>query len=169
MAEVSQAGLFATICLMFIGGGSGSAAGGIKVSTAAVLWLTVMTMVKGREETVVWGRAIPIRVVREAVSIFAMSLLCIVLIFGGLLVAEQGNLLQNEGVTAFDLLFETVSAFGTVGLSTGVTAGLSPVGKVLVTVCMFIGRLGPLTLALVIGRRKLGQAISFPEEEVLVG
>jgi len=169
MGEVSQAGLFATICLMFIGGGSGSAAGGIKVSTAAVLWLTVITMVKGREETVVWGRAIPIRVVREAVSIFAMSLLCIVLIFGGLLVAEQGNLLQKDGVTAFDLLFETVSAFGTVGLSTGVTAGLSPVGKVLVTVCMFIGRLGPLTLALVIGRRKLGQAISFPEEEVLVG
>jgi len=169
MAEVSQAGLFLTIVLMFIGGGSGSAAGGIKVSTAVVLWLTVVTMVKGGDETVFCGRAVSVRVVREAVSIFVMSLLCVALIFGALLVSEQHNLLQAPGVTSFDLLFELVSAFGTVGLSTGVTADLSPVGKLLISICMFIGRLGPMTLALVIGRRKLGQAISYPEEEVFVG
>jgi trk system potassium uptake protein TrkH len=169
MADVSQAGLFLTIVLMFIGGGSGSAAGGIKVSTAVVLWLTVVTMVKGRDETVFCGRAVSVRVVREAVSIFVMSVLCVTLILGALLVAEQHNLLRQPGVTSFDLLFELVSAFGTVGLSTGVTAGLSPVGKLLITVCMFIGRLGPMTLALMIGRRKLGQAVSFPEEEVFVG
>ncbi|MDT8390851.1 MAG: TrkH family potassium uptake protein [Lentisphaeria bacterium] len=169
MAEVSPSGQFLTMVFMFIGGGSGSTAGGIKVTTVMVLWLTVVAMVKGRGETVVGNRAVPIRVVREAVSIFVLGALCVILLFGALLVVEQYNLLLKPGVTAFDLLFELVSAFGTVGLSTGVTADLSPAGKLLITVCMFIGRLGPMTLALVIGHRELGQSIAYPEEELFVG
>lgn len=169
MAAVSPPALLLTVVLMFVGGGSGSAAGGIKVGTAAVLWLTMASLVRGRAETVWRGRAIPPRVVREAVSIFVLGIVSVILLSGALLVSEGSRLPLCPGKGAFDVVFEAVSAFGTVGLSTGVTASLSPVGKLLVTVGMFVGRLGPLSLALVVGRGNPVQAISFPEEEVFVG
>ena len=169
VAEFAPVSLFLTAALMFVGGGSGSAAGGIKVTTAVVLGLTVVAMLKGHDETAFRGRAISTRVVREALSIFVMGVLCITLIFGALLFIEQRHLLLQPGVAVFDLFFEMVSAFGTVGLSTGVTANLSSPGKLLISATMFIGRLGPITLALMIGRSKSRKVIAYAEEEVFVG
>ena len=157
-----------TMLLMFVGGSPGSTAGGIKTTTLLVLLITVVAMVRGREETEWRHRTIPMKIVREALSIFMLSFACVILFFLVLLLTESPALRVGRCSTDA-LLFEAVSAFGTVGLSTGLTGDLSVAGKLAVIVCMFVGRLGPLTIALVIGSRDLGQAIRYPEEEVVVG
>jgi len=170
MAAVKPATRFLTILMMFIGGSPASTAGGVKTTTMVVLILTVYAMITSREDTEALHRTIPAKIVREAISIFMLGILCVVVFFTALLISEDAGLLSLDLVTSYDVFFETVSAFGTVGLSTGVTPQLSPVGRALVIVCMFIGRLGPLTLALVIGTRDTrSQPIRYPEEEVVVG
>ena len=170
MADVEPATSFLSMVLMFIGGSPASTAGGIKTTTLIVLALTVVTMVRGREDTELYHRAVPIKIVREALSIFLLSLLCILVFFFILLVSEEPDATGCTGPATTDLLFETVSAFGTVGLSTGITPDLSAGGKLALVLCMFVGRLGPLTMALIIGGRDLSPtAVRFPEEEVVVG
>ncbi len=170
MAAVKPATRFLTILMMFIGGSPASTAGGVKTTTMVVLILTVYAMITSREDTEALHRTIPAKIVREAISIFMLGILCVVVFFTALLITEDAALLSLDLVTPYDIFFETVSAFGTVGLSTGVTPQLSSAGRLLVVVCMFIGRLGPLTLALVIGTRDTRTSpIRYPEEEVVVG
>lgn len=169
MSRLRPDSFFFTILLMFIGGSPASAAGGIKTTTVIVLILTMITMVRGKEETECFGRSISPRVVREALAIFLLSGFCVAVFFGVLLVVENVHL-PGTGFSKSDaLLFETVSAFGTVGLSTGITPALSALGKLILTLCMFIGRLGPLSLALFIGAHEVTQTVQYPEEEVVVG
>lgn len=166
MTDLSVVGRFLTIPLMFIGAGPGSTAGGIKVTTFVVLLLTIVAMLRGRSETDLRARTIPIAVVREAMVIFTLSIFTVAFIFGLLLITESplpGTDLSER------LLFETASAFGTVGLSLDTTSTLSSAGRILIIICMYIGRLGPLTAALVIGTREGGQHIRYPEEEIVVG
>jgi len=168
VGELRPATRLLTMLLMFVGGSPGSTAGGIKTTTLLVLLATAVAMVRGRQETELRGRTVPMKVVREALAIFTLSFVCVLVFFFVLLLTESRAL--SGGDCASDaLLFETVSAFGTVGLSTGVTGDLSVLGRLCVVVCMFVGRLGPLTIALVIGSRDLGQAVRYPEEEVVVG
>lgn len=169
MANVHPPASLLTMLLMFVGGSPSSTAGGIKTTTFVVLVLTVVAMVRGREETELHGRTIPARAVREALSIFLLSLLCVVAFFGVLLLTEHVAAPSPYLSGADALLFETVSAFGTVGLSMGVTPTLSAIGKLCIIICMFIGRLGPMAIALVIGARDLGQSVRYPEEDVVVG
>ncbi len=169
VALLKPATRFVTLLLMFIGGSPGSTAGGIKTTTLVVLVITVAAMIRGRADTEIRMRTIPGQVVREAISIFMLGALCVVAVFAWLLLTEQRGLLAGGAAAPGDLLFETVSAFGTVGLSTGVTPALSDLGKLGIIVCMFVGRLGPLTLALIVGGRDLRQPLRFPEEEVVVG
>jgi trk system potassium uptake protein TrkH len=170
IAAVKPATRFMTVLLMFIGGSPASTAGGVKTTTMVVLMLTVYAMISSREDTEALHRTIPAKIVREAISIFMLGVLCVVVFFTALLITEDAALLSLDLATPYDVFFETVSAFGTVGLSTGVTPQLSSAGRLLVTVCMFVGRLGPLTLALVIGTRDTRtQPIRYPEEEVVVG
>ncbi len=166
MADLSVAGRFLTIPLMFTGAAPGSTAGGIKVTTLVVLFLTIAAMLRGRSETDLHLRTIPVAVVREATVIFSLSVFAVLLFFGLLLITESPAI----GTDATDrLLFEAVSAFGTVGLSLDTTPALSAAGRIVIILCMYIGRLGPLTAALVIGTREVGQRIRYPEEEVVVG
>lgn len=169
MADVCPATLFSTIGLMFIGGSPGSTAGGIKTTTLIVLILTVSAMIRGKDETDLFHKTVSNRVVREAISIFLLSLFCVLVCFGALLLTQHLSITSADIASSDALLFETVSAFGTVGLSTGITPNLSVAGKLCIVVCMFIGRLGPLTIALLVGRKEIGQAIRYPEEEVIVG
>lgn len=163
MGEVTPATLFMNMVLMFIGGSPCSTAGGIKTTTLAIMILVVAMFMRGRHETEIHDRTIPQSVVREALAIFILSLLVVTFMFGILLVVEQNSIAPDS------LLFETISAFGTVGLSTGITPHLSAVGKLCIIVCMFFGRLGPLTVALLIGKTRVRQTIRYPDEEVLVG
>ncbi len=169
MSEIRPFTRFFTMLMMFVGGSPGSTAGGIKTTTIFALIATVVAMIKGREETVVYRRTISPQVVREALSIFVLGISCVICVFGFLLLSEQAALLSTGVLGTDDLLFETVSAFGTVGLSTGVTPELSICGKLAVILCMFIGRLGPLTIALIVGRRDFNQSVRYPSEEVVVG
>jgi trk system potassium uptake protein TrkH len=125
----------------------------------------VISICKGRTNTVLAQSCIPLRVVREAIIKFMLFLMGILLAYGLLLYSEH----PASSAIASDLFFETVSAFATVGLSMDTTPTLSSAGRFIIIVCMFIGRLGPMTIALLIGSRKIVERIRYPEEDVVVG
>jgi trk system potassium uptake protein TrkH len=121
----------------------------------------VRSRIRGRQDVEVHGRVVPKDIVYRATSI-AVTSVAIVAGFFVLLLATETGAFQ-------DVLFETTSAFGTVGLSTGLTPLLSPLGRILVTLLMYIGRLGPLTLALAMRARVSRLPIRYPSSEVMVG
>ena len=155
-----------TMALMFIGGSPGSTAGGIKTTTFLVLVLTIIAMIRGSPATRYGVRAIPETIVRESIVIFLLGIGLVTTVFTLLLLAENP---PAGGNAALPLLFETVSAFGTVGFSLDVTPQLSLAGRLLIVLAMFIGRLGPLTMVLIVGTAGRSDHIHFPEEEVVVG
>ena len=151
--------------LMFIGGAPGSAAAGIKLTTLAVLIATLRAMCRGEQETVISCRAIPYDIVRESLVIVVAMLSFIWVTAGALSVTEAGT-----GAEASALFFEAVSAVTTTGLSVGsTTPGLSQAGRVVVMVAMFAGRLGALTVVMMIGDRESNRHVRFPSEEIVVG
>ena len=150
-----------TDVLMFIGGGSAGTAGGIKVGTFVILAAILWSEVRGERQVVVAGRAIPSDTQRQAVTV-ALLAICVVA------VATMTLLL----LTDFSLdhaLFETLSAFGTVGLDNGVTMGLPASGKVVVIGLMFLGRVGTVTAASALALRHRHRAYRYPEERPIVG
>ena len=149
------------IFFMFIGGSSGSTAGGIKTGTFFVIIAVVYNMFRGREEVEVFERTIQRRTVQKAVSIATLSLLTILMFCLILLYTEEASFKA--------VIFEAFSAFGTVGLSAGLSPDLTAIGKVIVSILIFVGRVGPLTLALVLGRDVAEKRIRFPEERIVVG
>ncbi len=165
MSEISQAGNFVTSVLMLIGGSPGSMAGGIKTTTVVVLCLTTRAMIRGRQETETGKRTLPFTVVREATVIFSLYLMMVFLTYFALLLTEQA-IIQKGGI---GLLFEVISAYGTVGLSIDNTTLLTYFGRCVITTAMFIGRLGPITIALIIGAQKIQTTIRYPEENINVG
>lgn len=167
-APAHPATKFMTIVFMFIGGAPGSAAGGIKVTTMAVLIFTALAMVRNRRNITILGRTISAGVVGMALSVFLMGLIFILGLFGLLLITEEGSLAAGR-FTFEDLLFDAVSAFGTVGLSTGIMPLLTAAGKLIMVAGMFVGRVGPLTLALFIGMKEERELVRYPEEDVIIG
>lgn len=153
--------MFIMIVLMFIGASPGGTGGGVKTSTVAVLFLTLRNLVAARSEVEVRNRSIPRDTVYRATAIFIGAGTVLALVFGVLLVSEQ--------LPFVNLLFEAVSAFGTVGLSTGVTPLLSIPGKLSIILLMYVGRLGPLTLALAMRGRLSRLPVQYPQARVIVG
>lgn len=151
---------FFIIGLMFIGGGSGSTAGGIKLGTFIVALLATWTFLRGRERPIVFGRSIQLDIIRKSLAIIVISLLCVSTGIFLLAVTETGNFL--------DLTFEAVSAAATVGLSRGITADLSTVGQVIIIVLMLIGRVGPLAIAFTLANAR-GESIQYPAGQVNIG
>ena len=152
-------------CLMFIGGAPGSAAAGMKVTTLAVILYTATAMCRGETETVMDGRLIPTEIVREALVILMAIVMFAVVVTGALFVTEAGS-----GISSDALFFEAVSAVTTTGLAVGdTTASLSTPGRFVIMVAMFIGRLGALTVVLMIGDRESKRHVRFPTEEIVVG
>lgn len=165
MELLSDASRFVTMLLMLIGGSPGSAAGGIKITTLVVLVMTMRALYRNRSETVIFERTVPFRVVREALVIFLLTLAFLLLTYGVLLILES----PLQGDQAARLFFEAISAIGTVGLSVDYTAALSNWGRCVIIVSMFLGRIGPLTVTLMIGRRGETYLVRYPEEEIVVG
>jgi trk system potassium uptake protein TrkH len=147
------------ILLMFIGGSPGGTAGGIKTTTIAVLVLTLSGVLRGRGDA--FGRRVPARAVLDAVAI---TIAALSVALGALIV-----LLLTQPLTSERALFEVISALGTVGLSMNVTPTLDAIGKVVIMVCMFAGRVGPLTLLLVLVGRRADTSWQLPEDDVKVG
>ena len=153
---------FLFIGLMFIGGASASVAGGIKVNTFAVVLVAVLSTLRGRTHATVFGREIPVVVVQRAMVIGAVAT-SVVFFFAFLLTAVESDF------DFIDLLFESVSAFGTVGLSTGLTGDLSRWGQMILAVAMFVGRVGPLGLGLAMSQHSEKDNFRYARERVTIG
>ncbi|WP_115787818.1 TrkH family potassium uptake protein [Arthrobacter silvisoli] len=150
-----------TDALMFAGGGSASTAGGIKVTTIAVMFLAIAAEARGDADVRVYGRTIPQGTMRVAIS---------VIVAGATLVSVSSFLLlQISGATLDRVLFETISAFATVGLSTNLSAELPPAGVYVLTALMFMGRVGTVTLAAALALRQRSQLYHYPEERPIIG
>lgn len=163
IAQMTPSSLVYMIGLMFIGAGSGSTGGGIKVTTAALLFLALWAVISNKQDVNVFNRRIPQELINRALSIAISGVLFIFTIFFLLTITEKGAELTK-------ILFETVSAFGTVGMSAGLTGELTPAGRILITVMMFIGRLGPLTMAFALMfHAKKNSRVRYAEEKILIG
>jgi potassium uptake TrkH family protein len=147
--------------LMFIGGGSAGTAGGIKVTTFAVLLFVIITEVRGDQSVSAFDRRIPRDAQRQAL---AVALLAVAVV-----VAATGVLLVLTDFSLDAVLFETISAFSTVGLSTGITADVGVAGELVLTALMFIGRLGPITLASALALRTRPRLYDLPHERPIIG
>lgn len=167
---MTDATLFLTILLMFVGASPGSTGGGIKTSTIGVFIALAISRYRGREEVSLFNRAIPKDVVFKAFSVGLISGVLVVTFVIFILGTELGATPHSETRGVFvNLLFEAMSAFGTVGLSTGITPKLSYPSKFLLILLMFAGRLGPLTIAIAFTKREVKGQFRHPEENVIIG
>jgi trk system potassium uptake protein TrkH len=154
--------LLVCLALMFIGGSPGGTAGGVKTTTVAVLALTFRAMLRQRAEVEVFGRSVPPANVYRAAAVAVISLMLLFALTFLLFAAEPAQPFRS-------LLFEAVSAFGTVGLSLGTTSSLGPAGKLVICALMFVGRLGPFTLALAAALSKDQAGYAYPSTKIVVG
>ncbi|MEN8076199.1 TrkH family potassium uptake protein [Clostridioides difficile] len=159
---MTTAGQFLTIILMFIGGSPGSTAGGIKTTTIGILIVTVICVIRGREDSEVFKRRFSKDLVYRAFTLLFIGV--------GLVIAVTMLLSYTEkGASFIALFYETVSAFGTAGLSLGLTSELSSIGRVLIIMMMYLGRVGPLTVVLSITKKKVSSGVKYPEGKILIG
>ncbi|MBZ4645040.1 MAG: trk/ktr system potassium uptake protein [Petroclostridium sp.] len=163
LPDLTNASKFITIILMFIGGSPGSTAGGIKTATAGVLFFAVLSVLKGSEDTNMFKRRLNTEVVLRSLAIVVISL--------GIVIVTTTVLSIFEKATFIEQIFEAVSAFGTVGLSLGITPNLNTASKIALIITMFLGRVGVLTmgLALTIKMQKSNAKYKYPEGKVMVG
>jgi trk system potassium uptake protein TrkH len=143
IAKLPEASLFILIVLMFIGGSPASCAGGVKTTTIALWGARIRATLRGERDVRLLGRRVPWEQVGRADLLIALAI-CWNLVGIMLLLTTEAGMPQKH----LGLVFEQISAFGTVGLSTGITPGLSPIGKIWIIATMFVGRLGPLTIAM---------------------
>lgn len=161
LSKIKDSTAILLISLMFIGGSPGSTAGGIKTTTFAVLLLAVISVIKNEKEPVVFKRRISNDTIKKALSIFVISLS--IVIFVSFVIAAI------EDFAFIDILYETASALGTVGATLGITDKLSSVSKILITLCMYLGRIGPMTMALSFGLKSDVRLIRYPEGFISIG
>ncbi len=161
MEALGEPALFLLMVLMFLGAGPGSTAGGIKLTTVAVLWASLVALARGHEHPQLVGREVRHEVTRRALVVLAAGLAA--------LTAGIMALLVTEGAGFLETAFEAVSALGTVGLSLGLTPDLSATGRVVVVLLMFTGRLGPITVAYGLARPERARGVRHPEARIMVG
>ncbi|MBP2002098.1 trk system potassium uptake protein TrkH [Paenibacillus shirakamiensis] len=161
ISSLRQATQFFIMILMFIGASPGSTGGGIKTTTFSVLLGAVIAMVRGREDVVLFHYRLAQERIFKAVTITMVALFLIIAVTMTLAATEEGSFLS--------IMFETTSAFGTVGLSMGLTPHLTSFGKLLICLTMFAGRLGLLTLAYALGPKKSRELYRHPEGKMFLG
>jgi len=159
--EMRDPTLVVQTLLMFIGTAPTSTGGGIKVTTLALVVLIVVAQVRGQDRITLFWRTLPRPLIARALSILALASLLVLL--------SALALMISDGLALLPALFEVTSAFGTVGLSLDVTPNLSTFGKILVSVVMFLGRVGPITFVVAIAARQRTPQYRYPEEEIAIG
>ncbi|WP_099363966.1 TrkH family potassium uptake protein [Fredinandcohnia onubensis] len=160
IASINESTAFLMIILMFIGAGSASTGGGIKVTTFLVIIFGALSFLKGKQDVVLYKRTLPGTMMIKALAISTMSLLFVLGAVFILTISENAPFLVS--------LFEVVSAFGTVGMSMGLTFSLSFIGKLVIIFMMFFGKIGPLTLAFSLAKPKVNK-IKYPNGDILTG
>ncbi|MBK5246928.1 MAG: Trk family potassium uptake protein [Peptostreptococcaceae bacterium] len=161
--EMSEVSKMTSILLMFIGAAPGSTGGGIKVTTFGIIMIAIISNIKGNNETIILRRKVSQEVVNKAISIASLG---IVIIFIMTII-----IIGVEKIGFVNVLYEVTSAFGTVGLSTGITPSLHDISKLLLVFTMFLGRVGPLTFAIAVAMKadKTSQNSVYPEGKIMVG
>jgi len=162
MDKLMMGTIVMTMLFMFIGAGSAGTAGGVKVTTVGVIIASIVSTLKGREDAEAFKRKLPRGLVNKAIAILTIAILWIITVTLILSITEDQKFVN--------ILFEVISAFGTVGLSLGITTQLSTIGKLVITITMFVGRIGPLTLFMALAqRRQVASVIQYPDEEIMIG
>ncbi|MBR6812783.1 MAG: Trk family potassium uptake protein [Oscillospiraceae bacterium] len=161
-AAMSEAGVLTSLILMFIGGSSGSIAGGIKTTTAAVLVLFALSQVRRQQTNAVFGREIAPEALKKAVTVFLFNLI-LVLTGSVIICAIQKDMSLSQ------ILFEVFSAVGTVGMTMGITRDLALVSKIVLVFLMYCGRVGSVSFALAMLEKRARPAVSYPREEITIG
>ena len=159
---------FISMLYMFIGGSPASTAGGIKNVTFSIIILMVLSFIQGKDKTIVFKRKIPFKTIKRAVAIVTISICIVVAAIVLLTVTEKGT----PQIEFMDISYEVFSAFGTVGLTVGITSLLSTLGKIIIMLLMFAGRLGPITLSFALFskyNKKQKSYIKYPKCDLLVG
>jgi trk system potassium uptake protein len=153
--------LLVQVVLMFIGTAPTSTGGGIKVTTLALVALIVVAQVRGQDRITLFWRTLPRPLVSRALSVLTLAVLLVLL--------SSLALMVSDGLELLPALFEVTSAFGTVGLTLDVTPHLSTFGKILISVVMFLGRVGPITFIVALAARQRTPRYKYPEEEIAIG
>ena len=161
IATMAPASIGLILILMYIGAGAASTGSGIKVTTLAVIFADIWAFIAGKKETVIMERTIDAFQIKKAYVVAISSFLFIMMI-------TTLVILSNGHIPATAILFETVSAFGTVGLSLGITAELNDAGKGLIMFMMLLGRVGSLTILFTVARQA-DRKIRYPKEKILIG
>jgi trk system potassium uptake protein TrkH len=161
IAEMHEYTWFLEVVLMFIGGGSGSTAGGIRLTTFAVIILAIVAEARGRRDLEAFGKRIGTEVLRVAVSVVVLSL--------SLVIVGTAVLMYQSGLPLSPALYEVVSAFATCGLSTGITSSLEPDAKYTLITMMYLGRVGSMTLAAALALNQQRRVIRYPSERPIIG
>jgi trk system potassium uptake protein len=161
VARFTEDGLVVLMALMFVGGATASTAGGIKVQTFSILLFAIVSSVRGRHDVEAFRRRVPQVLVMRALSVALFGVAAIFALFFCLNLTEPFAFEQ--------VLFEAFSAFSTVGLSTGITPAATPAGRAILILAMFVGRLGPLSLALALAAREHRPSYQWPEEPIRIG
>ena len=163
MDKLTMPTKFLTIIHMFIGGSPGSTAGGVKTTTVGLVILLVISVITGKEDIEFSNRRFQTSTVMRALAILGIGIFIVMTVTLFLSFTESG-------LDFMDIFFESVSAFGTVGLSLGITSQLSLAGKIIITITMFFGRLGPLTIAMALANRQVKKPLyRYPEGRITVG
>jgi trk system potassium uptake protein len=160
-AQMRDPTLVVQALLMFIGTAPTSTGGGVKVTTVALVFLIVVSQVRGQDRITLFWRELPRALVAKALAVLALSTILVVVGTLAIMVSDDLALLPA--------LFEITSAFGTTGLSLDVTPQLSPFGKILVAVIMFLGRVGPITFIIAMTARQRPQRYKYPQEDIAIG
>lgn len=160
-AALRKGTAFVCCLFMFIGGSPSGTAGGVKTTTMAILVMTVYSIIAGRNETEMFGRRVGENGVRKALAVFMASFAVMLISVTALSVAQGGNFL--------DCLYEAVSAIATVGLSRDLTTQLNAAGQIIIILTMYLGRIGPISLALFFNSRRFVNVKKYPEERVGIG
>jgi trk system potassium uptake protein TrkH len=160
--DLQQSTLFLIIILMFIGASPGSTGGGIKTTTFATLVGAVLAQVKGKEDVIFFRQRILPHMIYKSLTVTMSGLFLVMLVTMILSITEVG-------ADFLMILFEATSAFGTVGLSMGLTPSLSPIGKTIIAFTMFAGRVGPLTIAFALAQRKQKEYYRYPKGKIMIG
>ncbi|NLM19740.1 MAG: Trk family potassium uptake protein [Clostridiaceae bacterium] len=161
IGSLRDSSAFLLILLMFIGGSPGSTAGGLKTTTFGVLILSTISTIKGEKDPVAFHKKIGLNTIRKALALVIVGLMLVISVSFLLTITEKASFI--------DLVFETVSAYGTVGLSKGISPDLTAFGKVMITLTMYAGRVGPLTLGFAISNRTSPSKLNYPEANIAIG
>ena len=162
IGKMTSAGLFITIGLMFIGASPSGTGGGIKTTTLSILINTTKAVLRGKEEVIFYRREVPSSLILKAISVVSGSILTVILIT--VIIS-----ISNPEIELIAILFEVVSAFATVGLSTGITSSLSLIAKLALVFTMYVGRVGVLLFMSAIVGETRPSRVEYPEENLLVG